>query len=314
MVWVWLAFMVAGWVKPAWRRVQKSRAAGWPVGEGRIESVDVSQPKQLGIFTSPKSRSSRQVAEIGYSYSVAGNFHAGRYKRDFATEEEAWDFLRDLKGKPVSVRYSPDKPSTSALLDAEVDTLLQARPPALAPSFRPDTVPDWLRPLLWPFVALSALGLVVSLWVHIAAVMGRNFPAGFWVLHVGIFVAWIPAVLVAQKRVGNVNRKDFWKVVLKGAPDWMRYMVYGFFGYAMVNFALFMLITQSGGHSGNDSPAQWRGFSGHWMAFYSAALAILYAAATSSSRWRCTSGHRVPENSKFCQRCGQPVVQTGSER
>ena len=34
------------------------------------------------------------------------------------------------------------------------------------------------------------------------------------------------------------------------------------------------------GDSGANPPAiVWRGFSGHWMAFYSAALAILYSAA-----------------------------------
>lgn len=58
----------------------------------------------------------------------------------------------------------------------------------------------------------------------------------------------------------------------------MRYMVYGFLGYAMVNFLLFMMNAPSG-HGGENPPATvWIGFSGHWMAFYSAAFAILYAA------------------------------------
>lgn len=52
----------------------------------------------------------------------------------------------------------------------------------------------------------------------------------FWLLHIGIFVVWIPAIFAAQRLVGNVSRKDFWKVVLIGSPDWMRYMVYGFGG------------------------------------------------------------------------------------
>jgi hypothetical protein len=56
-----------------------------------------------------------------------------------------------------------------------------------------------------------------------------------------------PAVLVAQLLVGNVNRKNLGKVVLKDSPDWMRYMVYGFFGYAMANFLLFMAKAPSGG-------------------------------------------------------------------
>jgi len=45
--------------------------------------------------------------------------------------------------------------------------------------------------------------------------------------------------LVAQRQAGNLKRKDFWKIVLKGSPDWIRYLVYGFLGYAVVNFMIF---------------------------------------------------------------------------
>jgi len=110
-------------------------------------------------------------------------------------------------------------------------------------------------------------------------------------LSVGIFIVWLPAVLVAQRLVGNVSRKDLWKVVLKDSPDWMRYMVYGFSGYAVVNFLFFMTKVPSG-RSGSPPAVVWRGFSGHWMAFYSAALAILYSAArTEDTSLRCTNGH-----------------------
>jgi hypothetical protein len=121
-------------------------------------------------------------------------------------------------------------------------------------------------------------------------------------------VVWLPAILVAQRLVGNVNRKDLWKVVLKGSPDWMRYMVYGFGGYAIVNFLLFMTKAPNGG-SGNPPAVVWRGFSGHWMAFYSAAFAMLYSAARSeNSSLRCTNGHFVSPNALYCPQCGQPVM------
>jgi hypothetical protein len=125
--------------------------------------------------------------------------------------------------------------------------------------------------------------------------MGRRVaPEAFlWVLCVGIFVVWLPAVLVAQRLVGGMYRKDFWKAVLKESPDWMRYMVYGFGGYAMANFLLFMTKAPTGGGGANPPAIVWRGFSGHWMAFYSAALAILYSAARSEG---------------YCTRCGQPVM------
>ena len=124
-----------------------------------------------------------------------------------------------------------------------------------------------------------------------------------------VFVVWFPAFFVAQRLVGNTNRKDFWKVILKGSPDWTRYMVYGFFGYAFVNFVFFMAKAPTGGNGANPPAVVWRGFSGHWMAFYSAALALLYSAArTVDTSPRCTNGHIASSNATYCTRCGQPVL------
>jgi hypothetical protein len=197
----------------------------------------------------------------------------------------------------VPVQYNPNKPSQSLLPESSIESLLQTRAPkpqSESPTSA-DSVPDWVKPLLW---------------FAVGAVMGRR-EALFWILHMGIFVVWIPAVFVAKARVGNVNRKDFWKVVLQGSPDWIRYMVYGFLGYAVLNFALFMLKAPTGS-TGMIPPAEvWRGFSGHWMAFYSAALAILYAAARSGDDVRrCLNGHPVPPTANFCAQCGQPEMHT----
>ena len=141
--------------------------------------------------------------------------------------------------------------------------------------------------------------------------MGRRVApeAFFWMLHLGIFIVWFPAVLVAQRIVGNTNRKDMWKVVLKDSPDWMRYMVYGFLGYAMINFLFFMAKSPTGGSGANPPAEVWRGFSGHWMAFYSAAFAMLYSAARAEGASpRCANGHVALPNTIYCTRCGQPVL------
>ena len=44
MFYVWLAIMLAGWLVPAWRWLQRRRAAGWPIASGRIESTEVTKP------------------------------------------------------------------------------------------------------------------------------------------------------------------------------------------------------------------------------------------------------------------------------
>lgn len=91
--------------------------------------------------------------------------------------------------------------------------------------------------------------------------------------------------------VGSLQAKDFWKRALKRAPDWMRTMVYVFFGYAIVNFLLFIAKAPSGHNGAIDPPAEvWRGFSGHWMAFYSTIMAVLYSAGRSGSRDEETEG------------------------
>ena len=132
----------------------------------------------------------------------------------------------------------------------------------------------------WIFVWIAAIGLALSLWVHIGAIMGLTVapPALFGILHVGIFVVWVPTVLIARTFRG-VNQRDFLKAASQGAPAWARYCVYGFFGYAFLNFFLFIAHPGERGQGVNPPAVTWRGFSGHWMAFYSAALLILYSAA-----------------------------------
>jgi hypothetical protein len=60
-------------------------------------------------------------------------------------------------------------------------------------------------------------------------------------------------------------------------------------GYAVINFTIFMRQPPGSG-SGTNPPADvLRGFSGLWMAFYSAALAILYSVQALRIRARAVS-------------------------
>jgi hypothetical protein len=171
--------------------------------------------------------------------------------------------------------------------------------------------------------AYAAIGLVASLVVHIASFFvtppGGN--ALFLALHVGIFPLWLPIVLIANKRTGGAVRArggqswSYWKTILEGAPRWMRLMTLGFFVYAIANFIIFFLLT-AGGHggakqSGDPPPFVWHGFSGHWMAFYSAGLAIATAAylrGPENLAPKCPNGHVVSAADDFCPRCGQAIA------
>jgi hypothetical protein len=67
------------------------------------------------------------------------------------------------------------------------------------------------RIILLPFIALAAIGFVLSVAAHLAAVTGSPIPFGkaVWALHVGIFVVWLPAVLVGVRVTRGINRKDY---------------------------------------------------------------------------------------------------------
>jgi hypothetical protein len=137
--------------------------------------------------------------------------------------------------------------------------------------------------LLSVFLALALAGLALSLIAHVTAQFGVSPPTGpaTWGLHVGIFVVFIPAVIVSRRLVPNPTKeKDWWKEALRGCPRWVGWVSGGFFAYAVVNFfrpMVFGLPPKVPG-GGPTPPEVFRTFSGHWMAFYSAAAAILYAA------------------------------------
>jgi hypothetical protein len=129
--------------------------------------------------------------------------------------------------------------------------------------------------LLSPLMLYAACGLALSLVVHILSFFGIQFGGNtlFFGLHVGIFPLWIPVVFIAQKMTGGAQRRDFWKVALSGCPPRMKYMTYGFFIYAFVNFAIFIIVVSMHPPAKGGTalpPEVLHGFSGHWMAFYSA--------------------------------------------
>ena len=304
-IWVWIALLLTGWVKPAWNAYRRHLVESWPSVLGRIEAVRVAEPKRILGLT--LSQNPTYDAQITYSYGVQGHTYSGLNRRTFADQEEAHDFLRDLKDRPVTVNYNPAKPEFSALTDSSLQHVQESRLPVpLSSVSAMQAIPRWARPFVVFFMGASIVGLVMSLCVHILALMGRSMPAAFWALHAGIFVVWFPAVLVAIRRAGKKRGRDLWKVVLNGAPTWMRYVLYALFAYPFLGTVLFAA-NGSGNNSGMENPAEWRGFSQVWMVFYFSAFAILYA-ALKDARPHCVNGHVVSPDTVSCPRCGQAVL------
>jgi hypothetical protein len=155
----------------------------------------------------------------------------------------------------------------------------------------------------WCCLAIAVL--VVSLVVHVSTYMGVN-PMEAWpgvvFIHIAIFPPLFAALLYARRAGGK-------KRVLSEVPPWLSVLTGALFVYAMVNFTVFVALTEGepqereGKYYLMDRRAVLReikepeyhlqqlyvarGFSGHWMLFPSAALMFLVGAAKVS---RCPAG------------------------
>jgi hypothetical protein len=158
------------------------------------------------------------------------------------------------------------------------------------------TEPD-VTMLMNRLVGLTAFaGLCLSLAAHVAALLGVDVtdkvPA-VWLLHVGIFVVFIPQVLSSRKVFG---RKPALADIRRAFPHWVVALGTVIVGYALLNFVLFAFATGGGNPDIRDgkfvllshgrlmrelSSAEYtafkaneiRGFSGHWLAFYFSSFA-----------------------------------------
>lgn len=279
---IWMTFVLVSWLLPLWRWLQRERQKSWPATSGRIDSAHIGEPKGFLGLTLPTSNNEKFTGVLAYSYHLSGNTFHGEYRRLFASEEGVDEFLRGLQGQTVTVQYHPNKSARSVLLEKTVEALLRNRPPLPNAGNWKDSLPGWLKPFIGIFAFLALIGLVLSIWVHLGALFGRQPSPIFGGLHVGVFIVSFPAILVAQKRLGTTHRKDFWKAITKGSPDGVRYMLNFFFAYAFVTGLLVFLKSPPGVVPNRDPAVDWRGFSAVWMVFYCASFAILSAALHSS--------------------------------
>ncbi len=162
--------------------------------------------------------------------------------------------------------------------------------------------------LFWVAVLGWTLGLIVHI-LSLADIDVTERIPFVWILHLGIFVVWIPAILVLRKNedlrklqksglLTRMNPFGFFKIIFKNVPRWLIVIaIVGFF-YAIINFMLFVAtqrgvpdiqngqyVLQSHGtliktlteqEYHHFKANEVRGFSGHWIAFYGIAMAVLF--------------------------------------
>jgi hypothetical protein len=161
-----------------------------------------------------------------------------------------------------------------------------------------------LNIILLPFMLAAFVGFICSLVVHLAALLGWEAPMQAFGLHIGIFVVALPANIAYTITRPRHQHHWGWHVQFIDCPAWMKYVAYGLFAYVFINF--FSGILWSGFSGGSIM----RLFSGHWMLFYWFSFAMLYGLIhRHATAPRCLSGHVVAEGAKFCEKCGQQVVE-----
>jgi hypothetical protein len=166
-------------------------------------------------------------------------------------------------------------------------------------------VAQWKIPVnMIVFALLAALGLLISIGANVSTFFGvepmHRWPY-LWLLHLGMFVVFIPAGCV---QIQHENKKPFrWRDVFGYLPGWMRWMLVSMIIYAPVSALAFVIVCGSGGPSKEPdgsyamtshgrilrmltadeyhraSGYEFRCLSSWWIAFYSISLALLLSAS-----------------------------------
>ena len=167
--------------------------------------------------------------------------------------------------------------------------------------------------MAWVFYILSVAGFLLSVAAHVSTFLGYApqdiFPY-IWALHAGIFVVILPAV-VFQTRFPRKKRQFLYPY----APKLLKRLNIALGVYAICNFIIFLFLMRHGGPEirggqfvladhgkvyrtitaaeyGQYKCYLIRGFSGHWMLFYSMGMAI-YASAIRQTRILRDAAERV---------------------
>ena len=121
---------------------------------------------------------------------------------------------------------------------------------------------------------LAGAGFLASLGCHIIGLLQIEPPWGksVFILHVGIFVVWIPLVFSANRTMPKRNRGNFDHLLVE-LPKWVRIATRVVFVYAAVNFVFFLVCASQYPKHKVPFTLELRGFSGHWLLFYGWATA-----------------------------------------
>jgi hypothetical protein len=151
---------------------------------------------------------------------------------------------------------------------------------------------------------LAFTGWLLSLIIHLLSINHMDVQEKYpwvWVLHIGIFFVWIPAIRELRRYQAIQGKRrifDIYRLILLNTPNWLTYIAVGSFIYTVINSFIYILtphsspgiingewvlhnhghivkiITENEYHS--EEASVMRFYSGGWLGFYGLAMAILY--------------------------------------
>ena len=118
---LYLVAFVFGWVAIYFHRWQKRRreniAQGWPSVQGVVVSAKVH----------PLPKTKHFHAILQYTFFV-DEYRTGKYVHEFSNEDEADEFVRQLKDKRLQIRYKQSNPDKSVLEQSVVEQHVMLAP------------------------------------------------------------------------------------------------------------------------------------------------------------------------------------------
>lgn len=155
------------------------------------------------------------------------------------------------------------------------------------------------RALVYSVMSLSAAGAVLCI---VGSLLGATriyfLPLRAQaVLLVGIFLIWLPTMILMNRLTRDLKRKDRWKTALRGCPPWMKRALWVVLGFVVVSF-LFPF-------SERNLPILFP------AGFYAVSFCVMYSLRKPQefdAGRRCTNGHALSPLAKFCDECGAPAA------
>jgi hypothetical protein len=208
-------------------------APNWPLVQGTIEHAELYE----------QAEGSKKVPAVflRYSYSVEGEFYGNSAVLSLHDEDRAFEFVHRAKNKPINVSVRPKRPEQSTITQEQLEITESALSRGIQPSIDEQTdfaLPYAARSVLYVCMWTAALGVAVSVVLHLAALGGRVLVTPI-VLLVFVFCSillLLPSWL-ADAWLGRVQAHG-----RKSAPPPVGYAVYFFWivsaGYYMAGEVL----------------------------------------------------------------------------